>query len=229
MTPERFRRIQSVLNQRQPDLTVITDEVHKGRNIAAVVRTCDAVGIDTIHTVTPSAGYQRYQGTAMGSQKWVEVKEYDQIQEPVQALKSQGFQILVAHLSETAVDYRQIDYTSPTGIILGTEKQGVSESAAILADQHITVPMMGMVASLNVSVACAIILTEACRQRQQAGLYDQRRLPEVLYRQRLFCWCHPQLADYCHQHALAYPLMNDQGDIIDGPGWYQQARAQLQK
>ena len=73
MTPERFSKIQRVLSKRQPDLTVITDEVHKGRNLSAIVRTCDAVGITEFNSVIPGAGFRPYRGTTLGSDKWVNV------------------------------------------------------------------------------------------------------------------------------------------------------------
>ncbi|MGH1486699.1 MAG: tRNA (guanosine(18)-2'-O)-methyltransferase TrmH [Cellvibrionaceae bacterium] len=220
MTPERYQRIVDVLNKRQPDLTVITDEVHKGRNIAAIVRTCDAVGVDTIHAVMPKAGFQPYRGTALGSQKWVDVALYESPLEPIKNLQEKGFQVVAAHLSDNAVDYREIDYTKPTALLLGTEKYGVSESALEYVDIETTVPMQGMVASFNVSVACAIIMAEARHQREQAGLYGQARLSDELYQKRLFCWCYPDLAEYCHQHDLKYPLMNEQGDLVDASAWY---------
>jgi tRNA (guanosine-2'-O-)-methyltransferase len=224
MTPERYRKIVDVLNKRQPDLTVITDEVHKGRNISAIVRTCDAVGIDTVHAVLPKAGFQHYRGTALGSEKWVEVKLHESPLEPIQQLQQGGFQVVAAHLSDTALDYREVDYTQPTALLLGTEKYGVSEVALEQVDKHITVPMMGMVASFNVSVACAIIMAEARHQRERAGLYKESRLPRDLYQERLFCWCYPDLADYCHLHDLDYPLMDSEGDLVDGPAWYSKAR-----
>lgn len=82
MTPERFKRITAVLNRRQPDLTVVTDQVHKGRNLSAIIRTCDAVGVDSIHAVMPSEGYQVFNGTSASADKWVAVNHYSDIREP---------------------------------------------------------------------------------------------------------------------------------------------------
>lgn len=229
MTPERYQRIVDVLTKRQPDLTVITDEVHKGRNIAAIVRTCDAVGIDTIHAVRPKAGFQPYRGTALGSHKWVEVELHDDVTMPIAQLQQQGFKVVAAHLSPSALDYRDIDYTQPTALLLGTEKHGVSGDALAAANQFITIPMQGMVGSFNVSVACAIIMSEARQQRERAGLYQQQRLPQAVYQARLFCWCYPDLAEYCQRHNLAYPEMAENGDLVNGSEWYQRVKQQLQE
>lgn len=226
MTPERYHTICSVLRQRQPDLTVITDEVHKGRNLSAIVRTCDAVGIGEFHCVQPKLGFRAYRGTALGSHKWVNTTLHSSIEEGTSRLKSSGFVIVAANLSDRAIDYREYDYTQPTALLLGTEKAGVSPAALEAADVEVTIPMMGMVASLNVSVACAVILAEAQRQRQLAHMYDQQRLIEDDYQKLLFQWCQPVIASYCDENSLPYPPLREDGEVKDPSGWYQSVRDQ---
>lgn len=228
MTPERFTRITHVLDKRQPDLTVITDEVHKSRNLAAIVRNCDAVGIDNIHCVVPKAGYQIFMGTSASAEKWVELHHYPDVLTPIKSLKNQGFQIVSAHLSNRAVDYREIDYTKPTALLMGAEVKGVSDVAAAESDYEVVLPMLGMVESYNVSVACALILAEAQHQREKAGLYDARRLPEELYKKRFFNWAHPKLAQYCDENALEYPECREDGEVKDLSEWYAQVREDIE-
>jgi tRNA (guanosine-2'-O-)-methyltransferase len=130
-------------------------------------------------------------------------------------LKSVGFQLVAAHLSDTAIDYHDVDYTQPTALVLGTELFGVSETTLSYVDQQISIPMMGVTQSLNVSVACAIVLYEAQRQRQAAGMYDVCRLDdETLARQR-FEWLHPVLTEYCQRHGLEYPALDEAGDLAE--------------
>ena len=225
MTPERYQTICRVLDHRQPDLTVVTDEVHKGRNLSALVRTCDAVGIDTIHCVIPNAGYRPYRGTALGSHKWVEVQQHTTLETPLADLRRQGFQVVAAHLSPHAVDYHRVDYTAPTALLLGTEKQGLSRAALESADYQVAIPMVGMVASYNVSAACAIILAEVQHQRQRAGLYQRPRLPQTLRRRRLFQWCQPAVAAFCDRRGIGYPALDRAGEIVDAPQWYRRVKA----
>lgn len=225
MTPERFNKITSVLEKRQPDLTIITDEIHKQRNIAAIIRNCDAVGIDTIHCVMPDTGYQLYSGTAASAQKWVNVRHYGSIIEPVEALAAKGFQFLCADLAEDAVDYREVDYTVPTAIVMGAEVKGVSDIANQFATHRIVLPMLGMVESYNVSVANALILNEAQRQREQAGLYNQNRLEGDVYNDRFFRWAHPKIAKYCEDNELDFPPLREDGEIVDPSQWYASVRA----
>ncbi|WP_299975309.1 tRNA (guanosine(18)-2'-O)-methyltransferase TrmH [uncultured Pseudoteredinibacter sp.] len=222
MTPERLAKIRAVLNRRQPDLTVINDEVHKGRNLAAIMRTCDAVGIDHMHIVEPKEGYRSFRGTASGSNKWVEVSTYDSVSQAIKSVKSAGMKVVAAHLDERAVDYRSIDYCQPVALLMGMEKEGVSEEALSLADETVVIPMQGMVESFNVSVAAAIILAEAQRQRQVAGMYETGRLSESHYQRRFFQWAHPQVSRFCDGKGLAYPPVNAEGEIIDGASWYRQ-------
>ena len=215
MTPGRFQRIVTVLNKRQPDLTVITDDVHKGQNLSAIVRTCDAVGIPDIHAVYSKGDYRPHTGTAMGSQKWVQANICQSVEQPIKQLQEQGYQVVAAHFSERAVDFRKVDYCKPAALLLGAERDGVSDTSLAAVDCEITVPMLGMVESFNVSVACAIILSEAQWQRQQAGMYDQCRMPDNIYHKTLFEWCHPVIADYCNAKGLAYPRLNEQGEIAN--------------
>jgi len=165
MTPERFKRISDMLAQRQLDLTVCMEEVHKPHNLAAIVRTADAIGIHRVHAVWPKTWIHKRKGTARGSQNWVDVKLHPDIGTAVAELKASGMQILATHLSDSSVDFRAIDYTKPTAILVGQEKHGIGEEALALADHHIVIPMVGMVQSLNVSVAAAAILYEAQRSR----------------------------------------------------------------
>lgn len=215
MTTERFARLVEVLNLRQPDLTVVSDSVHKGQNLSAIVRTCDAVGIMDVHSALDETTFRAHTGTTMGTHKWVQTHVYQNVSEPLTKLHSEGYQIVAADTAGSTVDYREIDFTQPTALLLGAEKYGISDTAAGFIDQRITVPMLGMVESFNVSVACAIILAEARRQREQAGFYQQRRLDNSRYQQLLFEWSQPLLAKYCQKHQLPYPALNDQGEIID--------------
>ncbi|HAD40865.1 MAG TPA: tRNA (guanosine(18)-2'-O)-methyltransferase TrmH, partial [Plesiomonas shigelloides] len=134
MTPERFQRIQQMLALRQPDLTVCMEQVHKPHNVSAVIRTADAVGVHEVHAVWPGDRMRSLVSTAAGSNNWVEIRTHRTIGAAVGHLKAQGMQVLATHLSDKAVDFRSIDYTRPTCILLGQEKTGISEEALALAD-----------------------------------------------------------------------------------------------
>lgn len=168
MTPERERRIREMLARRQPDLTVVMDRVHKPHNLAAIARSCDAVGVAELHAVPLPGEPARLESdkAASGAGKWVTLREHPDIDAAYRHLRKRGMRIYAAHDGLGAVDFRSIDYTQPTAIAVGAELDGLSEAAVEAADSAISIPMMGMTRSLNVSVATAVILYEAQRQRE---------------------------------------------------------------
>ncbi len=215
MTPKRRDRIIQALSSRQTDLTVITDSVVKERNLAAIIRTCDAVGIPDLHCVQQREGYRTYAGVSASAQKYVSTYHYDSIESPISKLKASGYQIVAAHFSGAAIDYREVDYTKPTALVMGTELTGVSNEGIALADTSIIIPMMGMVESFNVSVACAIILSHAQGQRQSAGMYDSNSIGEEAFKRMFFQWAYPKLTKFCDERGLEYPAMKENGDLLE--------------
>lgn len=227
MTPDRFQRIQTVLATRQPDLTVCMEEVHKPNNVSAIIRTADAVGVHKVHAVWPQENMRVLSHTSAGARNWVELETHDTMVDAIAALKDQGMQVLATHLSDTAIDFREVDYTKPTAIILGGEKNGITSEALALADQDIIIPMVGMVQSLNVSVASALILYEAQRQRQQAGMYDRvaTLLPDDVVHRILFERGHPVLAKVAQRKGMPYPPLDEDGQIVADEAWWQKIQA----
>ncbi len=213
MGPERYRRLQRILARRQPDLTVLMDEVHKPHNFAAVIRSCDAVGIGRVHFV-PTEDYEPGHRTAMGASRYVDVVRHDTLDVAVAALRGDGMTLVAAHPAADSVDFRALDYTRPTALLLGTELEGVSEAALAAADHHVVIPMRGAVASLNVSVAGAVILYEAERQRAEAGLYERPLPDDDTTRRTLFEWAYPKIAELCRRRGVPYPPLGGEGEIL---------------
>ena len=216
MTPERYHKIRHILEQRQPDLTLITDQVEKGRNIAAMRRTCDAFAVGEMHAIV-TEGYQprRHAGITAGTHKRVKLNHHRSISEPAAALKTRGIKLVAAHLCDQAIDYAQYDFTQPTAIVMGSELFGVCEESMQEVDSYIYIPMRGLVESLNVSVAFALILSEACRQRQGAGMFDTPRLSEEEMQRLIFEWGYPKLKPYYQAKGLPYPALDSNGQIIE--------------
>jgi len=215
MTPERVCRLDEVLARRQPDLTVFAENLHKPRNFSAIVRNCDAVGINEMHVSPGENNHRKHWRTSQGAEKWVYIRIHNSPERTCTYLKSNGFRLVAAHLSDAAVDYRDVDYTQPIALVLGSELFGVSDRILNHVDQQISIPMMGVTQSLNVSVACAIVLYEAQRQRQAAGMYDHCRLDDKTLTRQRFEWLHPVLADYCQRHQLDYPVLDESGDLAE--------------
>ncbi|AWQ50237.1 MAG: tRNA (guanosine(18)-2'-O)-methyltransferase TrmH [Serratia marcescens] len=231
MSPERYARICEMLATRQPDLTVCLEQVHKPHNVSAIIRTADAVGVHQVHAVWPTTRMRTLVSSAAGSNSWVSVKTHRSIGDAVGHLKAQGMQILATNLSARAVDFREVDYTRPTCVLLGQEKTGITEEALALADQDIVIPMIGMVQSLNVSVASALILYEAQRQRQNAGLYrrDNSMLDEEEQQRLLFEGGYPVLANVAKRKGLPRPQIDEQGQVVASTEWWAAMQATVRK
>lgn len=214
MLPERFQLLRRVLTRRQPDLTVLMERVHKSHNFSAILRNCDAVGVLEVHAVPPEEGLELHHGTSAGTRKWVQVHRHSGVDGAVAHLRERGFQILAAHPGEDAVDFRRVDFTRPSAVMMGAELHGLSEQGLELADRRVAIPMMGMAHSLNVSVATALLLYEAQRQREAAGMYAESRLAPERFRRILFEWAYPEIARRRSEDGRPYPELDDQGGLI---------------
>jgi tRNA (guanosine-2'-O-)-methyltransferase len=217
LLPRRFERLRAVLDRRMGDLTVLLEHVDKPHNLSAILRSCDAVGVLEAHAVSLKGRVPTFNRTALGSQKWVALHRHERTTDAIARLKADGFRIYGTHLGTDAVDYRSCDFTGPTAFVLGAEKWGLSEATAAAIDQPIVIPMAGMVQSLNVSVANAILLFEALRQRQAKGCLPSQGegvAPER-YGPLLFEWAYPQVADWCRREGRPYPALSPEGAILE--------------
>lgn len=215
MTKERLALIKKSLAMRQTDLTVVMENVRKPHNLAAVARTLEAVGGLEIHAITELTSIRLTQMSAGGTKKWIRVNKHPSTKQGLTHLKQQGFQIVATSLGGNSKDYREIDYTIPTAILVGEELEGISEQAIQMADKTIAIPMIGMVQSLNVSVASALVLYEAYHQRMAAGSYDTRSLDDETYMTLLFEACHPKIANCCKQKRIPYPAIDEDANILE--------------
>lgn len=181
-TPERTARIEEVLRQRQPGLTAIMENIWDPHNVAAIMRSCDATGVLDLHLlyyIEPFPDLQKKgKSSSAGARKWLRLHYHESVEQCFSALRKEGFRIYVSRLDPGATPLHDLDMTGPTALVLGNEQRGVSEEAAALADAAYTIPMCGMVESLNVSVAAAVSLYEGFRQRREAGLLARPQLPE---------------------------------------------------
>ena len=214
MNPERFTKLTTALRRRQPDLTVLMERVHKSHNLSAILRNCDSVGVLEAHAVPPPEGLDIHGHTSAGTSKWVKVVRHATTQMAIDTLHDQGFRVLAAHPGPDASDFRAVDYTRPTAIMMGAELLGLSEEGLALADERVVIPMVGMVRSFNVSVAAALLLFEAFRQRQAAGMYDASRLDPAEYERLLFEWAYPRVARLYRERGTPYPILSRDGGFV---------------
>lgn len=181
MTPERKERLLSVINKRQANLTVVLENVEDPHNVSAVLRTCDAVGIQDIHVLTTKVPRHKRWGVKSSSSaaQWLTVHQHTDLEEMMRILRAQYTKIFTTHLADGARSLYDIDFTGSVALVFGNEQTGVSEEIRRLADGNFVIPMMGIIRSLNISVAAAVSIYEAMRQKHLAGQYNSPSLPEA--------------------------------------------------
>jgi len=181
ITPERSERLDAVLQKRQPTLTVVFENVHDPHNVSAVIRSCDAVGVLEAHGIY----YGRDEFPALGAKssasarKWVDVHLHQSVDSCYSSLRDKGFAIYTTHMDSDSISLYDLDLTKPCALVFGNEHAGVSQEAREGADGNFLIPQVGVVQSLNISVACAVSLYEAFRQRMVAGMYDVPQITDA--------------------------------------------------
>ena len=178
MTPERIQRLNNVLAKRQPQLTLVLENVADPHNISAVMRTADAVGIQDIYILnTKIELHEMWSAKASSSAaKWLTVHQFTNADECFAALRKNFDKIYTTHLSTDAVGLYELNLTQSVALVFGNEKSGCSDDIIKLADGNFIIPQVGIIKSLNISVACAITVYEAFRQKTLAGHYDTQQL-----------------------------------------------------
>ncbi len=175
MTEERKQKLTKVLQQRQTNITVVMENVHDPHNISAVMRTCDAVGIQNIYILNTKIPKHKKWGAKSSSSamKWLTIHEFDNAEKCFESVRRLVDKIFVTYLNDTAVSLYDIDFTKSIALVFGNEHDGVSEEIRKFADGNFVIPQVGIIQSLNVSVACAVSVYEAFRQKQLAQHYNQ--------------------------------------------------------
>jgi tRNA (guanosine-2'-O-)-methyltransferase len=178
MTPERYNRMLSVIKNRQTNLTVVMENVNDPHNISAVMRTCDAVGIQDLYILNTKIAKHDYFGVKSSSSaaKWLTVHQFTDAKECFEALRKNYNKIYTTHLSTNAVSLYDIDFTDSVALVFGNEHDGVSEETIAMADGNFIIPQLGFIQSLNISVACAVSIYEAHRQKFAAGHYNEQSM-----------------------------------------------------
>ena len=183
MTEERKNRITAVLSKRQHDMTVVLENVFDPHNISAVMRSCDAVGVQEIYVLNTKIPRHKKWGARSSSSaaKWLTVHQFENLDDCLSALRQRYSTILTTHLSADAVSLYEADLSRSVALVFGNEHAGVSEEFRAVADGNFIIPQVGMIRSLNISVACAVSLYEAFRQKTAAGHYATQKLDGETY------------------------------------------------
>ncbi|MFL9485610.1 TrmH family RNA methyltransferase [Chitinophagaceae bacterium LWZ2-11] len=190
MTPERRNRLITVLSKRQANLTVVMENVQDPHNASAVMRTCDSVGIQDVYVLNTKIPRHEKFGfkSSSSANKWLTMHQFDNVEACFSELRKKYKTILTTHLSSDAISLYDINFTDSIALVFGNEHTGVSDEVRALADGNFIIPQVGIIKSLNISVACAISIYEALRQKTLAGQYNKASLPQHQMEQLLTEW-----------------------------------------
>lgn len=166
------------------------ENVFDPHNISAVMRTCDAVGVQDIYVLNTKIPPHKKWGAKSSSSaaKWLTIHQYEDAKECFSSLRKRYSTILTTHLSSDAISLHSIDFTKSIALVFGNEHSGVSDEIRALADGNFIIPQVGIIRSLNISVACAVSLYEAFRQKSNVGHYNRQSLDRVRYDELLREW-----------------------------------------
>jgi tRNA (guanosine-2'-O-)-methyltransferase len=189
LTPQRRSRIERVLSWRQKDLTLVLANIHDPHNVSALYRSCDAFGVAEVHLYYTDKPFPILgRKTSASARKWVESVRHKTLDSLLDRLQTSECQMLATSCNASARPLVDWDFTRPTAVIMGNEHRGVDKELSAHVDGELYIPMYGMIRSFNVSVAAAVILAEASRQRVLAGMYARPGYTEQEYTERLDAW-----------------------------------------
>lgn len=179
MTPERRDKLLAVLHRRQAGLCVVLENIHDPHNIFAVMRTCDAVGIQDVYVINTKIPRKKKIGmhSSSGAAKWLSLHQYSSVSDCMENVQKQYEVIAATHLGDSSKSLYELDFLRSTAFVFGNEQDGLSREILQHATTNFIIPQAGIIQSLNISVACAVSIYEAYRQRSQAGMYDCCSLP----------------------------------------------------
>ncbi len=167
LVPERKARIDEVVARRTRTLTIVMEAFCDPQNVNAVLRTCEAFGVQEVHVVEgPMKPYDRNKKITQNADKWLDVRRWRSTRECLEHLRAEGFAIYATHLGPGAKRLEELPFAGKVALVLGNERRGVSEQAVSFADASYAIPMTGFVQSLNVSVAAAISIAKAVERRE---------------------------------------------------------------
>jgi tRNA (guanosine-2'-O-)-methyltransferase len=171
MNERRQNKITAVVAQRRSDIVLVLEDIHDPHNTAAILRTCDAFGIQHIYLIfdkeAPYDPKKIGKASSSSANKWLTFHTFNSATACYEVLKGAGYTIAVTAITPHAEQLNEMSFTEPKiAIVMGNEHSGASEKAITLADKTIAIPMKGFVQSLNVSVAAAVVLWEVTRQKK---------------------------------------------------------------
>ena len=162
----RVARLKATAAKRMHELVVILDNLQDPHNASAVLRSCDAFGVQNVYVIERSREFSVSRGVSQGCDRWLTLHRVEDPDATLRRLKAEGFRLLSAEPDEDATPLYDEDFTGKAALVFGNETSGVAGETRGYCDGSFVVPMAGFSRSLNVSVAAAVSLSWAVQQRR---------------------------------------------------------------
>ncbi|KAH9625293.1 hypothetical protein KSS87_009051 [Heliosperma pusillum] len=209
----RKERLRNVIMNRSYGVSLVVEGLSDFGNVSAAFRSADAFGFQSVHVVSCdcSKRFRLNRHVSMGSEKWLDIEAWNSTRECFDVLRSRGYRIATTHLGKDTVSIYDMDWSIPTAIVVGNENSGISKEALELSDLHCSIPMNGMVDSLNVSVAAGIVMRHAvCDRTLRLGSHGDLTPEESQILLAEFSLRHSKIAisiagEYARRRKLSFP------------------------
>ncbi len=180
LTENRKAKFLKVLENRTKHFTIVVEDIFQMHNASAVMRSCEVFGIQELNVIEERYGKSIDKEIAMGAQKWVDIKTFDNVSNCITILKNDGYQIIATTPHENDCLLDDFDISKPSALFFGTERDGLSEEVLQKADGFIKIPMVGFTESLNISVSAAIIIQNLTNRLRESNINWHLSEDEIL-------------------------------------------------
>lgn len=184
LTENRKEGFLRVLQNRTKHFTIAMEDVYQLHNTSAVMRSCEVFGIQELNVIEQKFGKRIDTEIAMGAQKWVDVFRYNSVQNCMDAMRANGYQIIATTPHDDSCLLHEFDITKPSALFFGTERDGLSKEVIEQADGFLKIPMVGYTESLNISVSAAIIIQDITNRLRHSNI-DWQLTDEEVFEKRL--------------------------------------------
>ncbi len=196
MTPERYETLSSTIAERTRYMTIVSENTFDAQNSSALVRHCEAFGVQDLNAVEMACHFKVHVDIARGSEKWIDLNRYTSTMEAVTKLKAEGYRIVATTPHREDVTPESFDVEAGKfALIFGAEHTGISEEIIAEADEFLKIPMCGMVESLNVSASAAILIYMLSERMRQSLDREVWQLSEQEQTELLYKWMQLSIRD----------------------------------
>jgi len=180
LTENKKEKIEHIVKDRTRHVSVVLEDVFQSQNASAIIRTAECFGVQDIHIIEKLNEFTPFESISKGALKWIDFYRYKKINHCVKDLKEKGYKIVATTPHTKSCSLHELDITQKTALVFGNEAAGLSKEAFDLADEFVTIPMVGFTESLNISVSVAVCLYDITQRLRKSDINWRLSEQEVM-------------------------------------------------